>query len=367
MKMKCVPRLLAIISGVMIVSVFVLVAYSSIISRPLFNDTLAPNALNYIDIADAQEALTFARYRKNDDLKILLVKNFQKGMVEGVNLNDYFKTNQIDPIGLFNTYGYSEILNAASSASHLTSVGAEEFGIPFDPRGQHIGIGANYSAHAKESKAGDEPFVFPKTVEATHFKSEINMRESARLDYEAELGFVALEDISPGAAFPEFMGLVLCNDFTDRWTLVRQLKMRAPMGTTGFPDGKGKNSFLPIGNLFVIPRDLEAFYPEIELNLYVNGRLRQKAKVGLMIWDPQEIIRQVFLRSEWDFYSDRGRIPLLPEIGNISAGTIILSGTPEGVIFRPLNIWNGSLYLAAKDDVVIRAEQMGILHNSVMD
>ncbi len=297
---KSVLKLLAIIFGIIIVSALVLGAYSSIISRPLFDEAIAPNAADNINIADAKEALTFARYRENGSLKILLVKSYQEGAVEGVNLNDYFQTDRNDPIGLFNTHGYSEILNAAASASHLTTVNAMDLEIPFEPKGQHIGIGANYLAHAKESKAGDEPFVFPKTVEATRFTSEVSKRESPRLDHEAELGFVALEDISPGAAFPEFMGLVLCNDFTDRWTLVRQLKIREPMGTTGFPDGKGKDSFLPIGNLFVIPHDLEAFYPEIELNLYVNGRLRQRAKAGLMIWDPEEIIRQIFLRSKWD-------------------------------------------------------------------
>lgn len=367
MKGKRVVRLLAITVGAMIILAIGLGAYSSIISRPLFDEVLASNALDSIDIADPEEALTFARYRTNGDLKILLVKNYQGGMVEGIDLNEYFRTNQSNPIELFNTHGYKDILNAASSASHLTSVSTMELEIPIETKEQHIGIGANYIAHAKESKAGDEPFVFPKTVEASHFTSEVSMHESPRLDYEAELGLVALKDISPGADFPEYMGLVLCNDFTDRWTLVRQLKFSEPMGTTGFPDAKGKNSFLPLGNLFVIPRDLEVFYKEVELNLYVNGRLRQRAKVGLMIWDPEEIIRQIFLRLEWDFHSDRGRIPLLSETGIISAGTIIQSGTPAGVVFRPVNVWNRSLYLAVGDEVIIRSERMGVLSNSIAD
>jgi 2-keto-4-pentenoate hydratase/2-oxohepta-3-ene-1,7-dioic acid hydratase in catechol pathway len=237
--------------------------------------------------------------------------------------------------------------------------------MPFEPKGQHIGIGANYVAHAQESKAGDEPFVFPKTVEASRFTSDISLGESKRLDYEAELGFVPLNDLSQGEALPEFVGLILCNDFTDRWTLMRQLKLSAPMGTTGFPDAKGKDGCLPIGNLFVIPRDLKAFYPEIELNLCVNGRLRQRAAAGLMIWDPEEIIEQIFHRAKWEFHSDRGTIPLLPETGTIAAGTIIPSGTPAGVIFRPVNIWNGSLYLAEGDEVVVHSERMGILRNII--
>ncbi len=57
----------------------------------------------------------------------------------------------------------------------------------------------------------------------------------------------------------------------------------------------------------------------------------------------------------------------MPETGNISAGTIILSGTPAGVIFRPVNIWNGSLYLDVRDEVVMRSERMGVLSNYIVD
>jgi 2-keto-4-pentenoate hydratase/2-oxohepta-3-ene-1,7-dioic acid hydratase in catechol pathway len=367
MKGKRVLKLSAILLGVIVIAAVVFVIYSSIISRLPFNEMLAPDALDSIEIADPHEALTFARYRKKGRLKILLVHDYESGIVTGMNLNDYFKTDQDNPIDLFNTYGYSDILNAASSASDVTSISAAELEIPFEPTGPHIGIGANYVAHSEESNAGDDPFVFPKTVDASHFASEVSMYKSPRLDYEAELGFVAFKDISPNADFPEFVGLVLCNDFTDRWTLIRQLNLSKPMGCTGFPDAKGKSGFLPIGNLFVIPRDMEAFYPEIELTLYVNERLRQRAKAGLMIWNPQRIIRQIFLHSNREFLSDRGSIPLLPDTGNIAAGTIILSGTPAGVIFRPVNIWNGRLYLAEGDEVAIRSDRMGVLRNTIVD
>lgn len=366
MKGKRVLKLSALLVGVILIAAVVFVIYSSIISRLPFNEMLAPNALDSIEIADPHEALTFARYRGNGSLKILLVHDYESGIVTGIDLNDYFKTDQDNPIDLFNMYGYSDILNAASSASHVTSISAAELEIPFQPTGPHIAIGANYVAHAEESHAGDDPFVFPKTAEASHFASEVSMHESPRLDYEAELGFVALKDISPDSGFPEFVGLVLCNDFTDRWTLIRQLKFSEPMGTTGFPDAKGKSGFLPIGNLFVIPRNMEAFYPEIELNLYVNGRLRQRAQVGRMIWNPREIIRQIFLLSNREFLSDRGSIPLLPDTGIIAAGTIVLSGTPAGVIFRSVNIWNGRLYLAEEDEVAMRSDRMGVLRNTIV-
>jgi len=359
--------LLAVPAAVVIIAAFAIGAYSSVISRPLFDEVLNPDTLAGIEIADIDEALTFARYREDDNLQVLLVSRYQDGKVHGINLNQYFDTDEVDPILLFIANGYTKVRDAATSASEQTVVSATDLEVPFDARGPHIGIGANYRAHARESRAGEEPFVFPKIGEATRFTSGIRSHDSPRLDYEGELGFVVLEDIPDGDSFPEFMGLVLCNDFTDRWTLIRHMKRGTPMGTTGFPDGKGKKGFLPMGNLFVIPHDLEAFYPQIELYLYLNKRLRQKAKAGLMVWGPDEMIRQIHVRSDWAFYSDSGTVSLLPAGKTIRAGTIILSGTPAGVIFRPLNIWNKNLYLSPGDNVVVRAERMGIMRNAITD
>jgi hypothetical protein len=42
----------------------------------------------------------------------------------------------------------------------------------------------------------------------------------ALLDYEAGLGWVTLEPLAPQAR-PEFVGIVLCSDYTDRETLLR--------------------------------------------------------------------------------------------------------------------------------------------------
>jgi 2-keto-4-pentenoate hydratase/2-oxohepta-3-ene-1,7-dioic acid hydratase in catechol pathway len=366
MKRKNVLRLAAVNFGVMIVLALALAACSSV-SKPLTDEALAPKALGSICITNPQEALTFARYRSNGELKVLLVSNYQNGTVEGIDLNEYFKANQTNPIDLFNAHGYDGILQAASSGSPLTSVSAMELEMPFEPRGQHIGIGLNYPEHGKEVWASKkQPFVFPKAVEATHFASDVSVSESARLDYEAELGFVALTDISRGTC-PEHMGLVLSNDFTDRWTLVRQLRPFTRKGTRGFPDGKGKDGSFPVGNLFVIPRDLKAFYPKIFLTLYVNGDLRQSEEASKMTWGPEEMITEIFNRWEWDFHSKRGKIRLLPENGKILAGTIISSGTPAGVVFRPRNVWNKSLYLAPGDEVVMRSEHMGILCNSITE
>jgi 2-keto-4-pentenoate hydratase/2-oxohepta-3-ene-1,7-dioic acid hydratase in catechol pathway len=160
------------------------------------------------------------------------------------------------------------------------------------------------------------------------------------------------------------MGLLLCNDFTDRWTLVRGMMSGGKMGTSGFADAKGQEGFLPVGPLFVVPRDLERFYPTIELSLYVNGRLRQRASAGNMIWGPAEIIDQAFQRADWSFRFAGRETSLLPN-GVIPARTLLLSGTPEGVIFRPINVWWAPPYLELGDEVTARATYLGILRNTV--
>jgi 2-keto-4-pentenoate hydratase/2-oxohepta-3-ene-1,7-dioic acid hydratase in catechol pathway len=190
------------------------------------------------------------------------------------------------------------------------------------------------------------------------------MAGARRLDYEVEVAFVPLRDLRGTTDPPKTLGLLLCNDFTDRWTLVRGMLGAGEMGTRGFADGKGQKGFLPVGALFVIPRDLERFYPTVEVSLYLNGRLRQRAKVEKMIWKPAEIVEQVFQRADWLFLFAGRKISLVPR-GKIPARTLILSGTPEGVIFRPVNVWWPAPYLDAGDEVVSRATYLGVLRNTI--
>jgi hypothetical protein len=83
-----------------------------------------------------------------------------------------------------------------------------------------------------------------------------------------------------------------------------------------------------------------------------------------MIWGPAEIVSQAFRRSDWPFHFAGRETSLLPN-GVIPARTLILSGTPEGVIFRPINVWWPFPYLDPGDAVISRATYLGILRNTV--
>jgi 2,4-didehydro-3-deoxy-L-rhamnonate hydrolase len=333
---------------------------SVVVSRPQFDERLDRTTLAEIRIAPPGEALTFARYRRGDDLRLLLVTRYASDQVAGADLGELAS----DALLLFRERGYDAILPLAATAPSVT-VRVADLDLPFDAPAQNIGIGTNYREHARESGLEEQPFVFPKIAQPTPFGSAVAKRQSRLLDYEAELGLVALDDILPGQSPPR-MGLLLCNELTDRWALVKNLRRGTEMGTTGFADGKSREGFAVLGPLLVIPRDLAAFYRRIELSLWVNGGLRQRDSAANMVWPPQQILDEVLRRSEAVFHYKESTVPLLPG-GKIRAGTVIFSGTPAGVIFKPLNLWNPWVYLRPGDEVVIRADFLGTIVNRIVD
>jgi 2,4-diketo-3-deoxy-L-fuconate hydrolase len=338
---------------------------SWLVSRPLFDEALDAARLDYVAIAPVQEALTFARYRGADGaLHLLLVTGYRDGRVTGLDLQEEGSTQEPDPIPLFRSIGYDTLAEVASIGAEPVTVDVAALELPFTPQPHNVGVGANYREHARESGVGETPFVFPKMAMPTPFASDVAKLDSRLLDYEAELGLVLLDPLAVGMITPSRLGLVLTNELTDRWALVRNFKPGATMGTTGFADGKSRAGFAPIGPLLVIPRDFESFYPRIELRAYVDGRLRQRDHAANMTWRPAEIITRVFERASVPFYRADQTIPLLP--GDVMpAGTIIFSGTPAGVIFKPLNVVNPWVYLQPGSEVVVSGDFLGSIRNRI--
>lgn len=335
------------------------------ISRPLFEQTLDPAILEDITIAPASEALTFARATVDGMPRLLLVMQYRGNKVIGVDLNARLNISETDPVLLFKRLGYQALEYESTSIANLVAVDAALLDVPFTALEHNIGIGLNYPEHARESGLDEPPFVFPKFARPTQAGSAIEKGDSTRLDYEAELGFVALDSIGTMDPAPVTMGLVLANEMTDRWALVRNFKRGMAMGATGFADGKSRAGFAPLGNLLVIPRDLERFYKSIELRLYLNGRLRQHETAGAMTWGPRQMLNEIFRRADGEFEYHDGLTPLLNAGSTLAAGSIIFSGTPAGVIFRPINLWNPWLYLQPGDEVVIRADYLGVIRNRI--
>lgn len=353
------------LAAVLLAGAAVAVLLSAWVSRPLFDERLDRNTLEFVSIAPLEEALSFARYRAGDgSLRLLLVTQFREGRVTGLDLEAEGGAPEPDPIALFRAFGYETLAELGRAGATPVTVPAASLELPFRVHEHNVGIGANYREHARESSIAEDPFVFPKLARPTLHSSEVARPAGSLLDYEAELGLVLLDDFASGAAPPR-LGLVLANELTDRWALVRNLDRDGPMGTTGFADGKSGAGFAPIGPLLVIPRDLEAFYPRIELRLHLNGQLRQRDRAGNMTWAPREILRQVFERADAPYRYRGAAQALLPAGRRLPAGSIVFSGTPAGVIFKPLNLWNPWVYLRPGDEVVVAGDFLGVIRNPI--
>jgi len=306
-------------------------------------------------LADPAEALTFARRESPLGRQLLLVLGIADGAVEAVPL-----PQAEDPIALLERMEPAAV-RAAAAASPRVRVPVEALGLPADLGAAHVAGGTNFRAHGDEVGV-DEPFLFPKRVAPTSWASPVPA--ATRLDYEVELCFVALRPIESAEAASD-LGVTLCNDFTDRWVLMRGMLLGpGVMGTRGFADAKGQPGFLPVGAFLVVPDELERWLAGVTLELWVNGARRQRGAASDMVWGVREMLARALADREAYRYGG-AEVPLLPVPGVLPARALLLSGTPDGVIFRMTNLWRSGLYLQPGDEVVARATALGALRNRV--
>jgi 2,4-didehydro-3-deoxy-L-rhamnonate hydrolase len=297
-------------------------------------DYPAANFPESLAVAPPEEALTFARTDAPDGPHLWAVAAFHGDTLTAFNLTRALGPQARDPITAFHLHGYDALSAriAAGLAQSPEAVAAQDLILPVDLTSSHIAAGTNFAAHAEESAVEDGPFLFAKQVAPTPFRAPVSVGE-ALLDYEVELAFVTLQD-TPLPQVPQTMGLILANDFTDRAALMRHINTDDVTSGDGFTTGKSAPGYLPVGNLFVIPRDLHAFVAATDLSLAVNGRLRQRAPMTLAIWDIHELLRQTQARTgvRWDHHGEQVGLPIVD--GAVPARTLILAGTPDGTIFQ---------------------------------
>jgi 2-keto-4-pentenoate hydratase/2-oxohepta-3-ene-1,7-dioic acid hydratase in catechol pathway len=219
-----------------------------------------------------------------------------------------------------------------------------------------VAAGLNYAAHAEEAGGGDV-FLFPKPVSPTAPYGGVPVPDGvALLDYEVELGFVLLEDVLLDAlpGYRELMhrtAFFVANELTDREPIIRHAAVIGP--GDGFVDGKGREGFLPAGPWLVRGSDLFRALAACDrdglgIRLWVDEgdgfTLRQTSTTARMILDPARLLAR--LREEIE---DAGVMSPMPLRGGDSprhyplavadplrlpAGSVVLTGTPEGVALR---------------------------------
>ncbi|MDA0978908.1 MAG: fumarylacetoacetate hydrolase family protein [Proteobacteria bacterium] len=305
-------------------------------------------------IAGTAEALTFARSARG----LILVTRHEGDALIGTNLTSVFGDRATrDLISIAAELDTAQLVELQDGEERFP---LDELVLPIGYTYPSIAAGTNFKEHAEEVLSDDPPFLFPKLVQPGEWNDPVPFL--SRLDYEAELCMFPLADIDDPDSLPDF-GLVLCNDFTDRWTLVTKLDLGEPLGQTGFPSGKGCERCFPTGYLVVIPRS-PSFYLSLAFSLYVNDELRQQFNMKDIILPIQDIVAEAFRNETSVYHKGDEQLSLLPS-GNIPRGTLILTGTAGGVIFKPANICNQAFYLQPGDVIRTEAGYLGHLENVV--
>lgn len=211
---------------------------------------------------------------------------------------------------------------------------------------QILGVGLNYRRHAEESgmPVPERPVLFVKGINTvqnpggpilipTHLPS-------TEVDYECELAVVigrACKNVSRAQALDYVLGYTCANDVSARDWQIRR-------GGGQWCRGKFFDTFCPLGPRLLTGDELPAGPNQLRIATRLNGTAVQDWTTSDMIFDVPAII---------EFLS--GSTTLVP-------GTVILTGTPQGVgmAAKPVPRW-----LRPGDEVTIEIERIGALTNPV--
>ena len=175
-----------------------------------------------------------------------------------------------------------------------------------------IGIGLNYSAHAKETDANapKEPIVFFKANSSICGPND-NVylpKDSLKSDWEVELGIIIgkqTKNISEDKSMDHIFGFCIVNDVSER-----EYQLERSNGQ--WDKGKAFDTFGPIGP-YIVTKDEIKDVQNLNLQLKLNGKIMQKGNTQNMIFGVNHLV------SYLSFFM------------TLKPGDIITTGTPPGV------------------------------------
>jgi 5-oxopent-3-ene-1,2,5-tricarboxylate decarboxylase/2-hydroxyhepta-2,4-diene-1,7-dioate isomerase len=207
---------------------------------------------------------------------------------------------------------------------------------PFEV-GTIIALGLNYAEHAKElafnAKPQGEPLVFlkgPNTL-LGHRGSTRRPEGVQFMHYECELAVIigqTARNVSRAHAMRHVAGYCVANDYAIRDYLENWYRPNLRV--------KNRDGATVLGPYLVDAADIPD-PANLPLRTFVNGKLTQQGNTRDMITDIPALIEY------------------LSSFMTLSAGDVILTGTPDGVV----NVETG-------DTVVCEIEGIGSLHNTIV-
>ncbi|MGC8936703.1 MAG: fumarylacetoacetate hydrolase family protein [Candidatus Methanomethylicaceae archaeon] len=199
-------------------------------------------------------------------------------------------------------------------------------------------LGFNYRSHAPELNRPipDVPIVFLKTSNSVIGPDEeiILPKVSNRVDYEVELTIVIGKGgryIKRIESYERVFGYTILNDITARDIQAKDFSLSRP-----WLRSKSFDTFAPIGP-FIVTHDEIGDPMALDLELRVNGEIKQKSNTKEMIFDIPTIVEYI------------------SSFTTLEPGAIIATGTPEKI---------GQL----KDGDIVEAyvEKIGTLRNKAV-
>jgi len=188
---------------------------------------------------------------------------------------------------------------------------SERIGSCITNPGKFIGIGLNYSDHAKETgaKIPSEPILFTKATSCIVGPNDevIIPKDSKKSDWEVEIAFVIgqkAKNIKENEAKNFIFGFCLVNDLTEREWQFDKLGQ--------WVKGKSADTFGPIGPYLVTPDEISDVQ-NLNMSLDVNGKRMQTGNTNKMIFKINFIVSY------------------LSKFMTLMPGDIITTGTPPGV------------------------------------
>ena len=203
-------------------------------------------------------------------------------------------------------------------------------------------IGLNYRGHAAEQglkKLPSHPLIFAKPTTALIAPGDpilLPASAPAEVDFEAELGVVigkTCRRVAERDALDYVYGYTCANDVSARDCQKKLDKQ--------WTRAKGFDTFCPIGPVVVTRDELDC--SRAKLRAILNGRVMQEASTADLIFSVPFLVS--YLSQQFT---------LLP-------GTLILTGTPEGVGFTR----TPPVFLRAGDTIEIEIDGIGKLSNPV--
>ena len=205
-----------------------------------------------------------------------------------------------------------------------------------------IGIGLNYSAHAKETDANapKEPIVFFKANSSIcgPYDDVCLPKDSSKSDWEVELGVIIgkkTKNISKDKSMDHIFGFCIVNDVCER-----EYQLERSSGQ--WDKGKAFDTFGPIGP-YIVTKDEIKDVQNLNLQLKLNGKIMQNGNTKDMIFGVNHLV------SYLSFFM------------TLKPGDIITTGTPPGCgIGRKPQI-----FLKSGDEMELQIDGLGLQKQKV--